>query len=69
MVIERKFRKTKSQEIKIAREELKFCVYSGKGGCVALKDFLSKFGIIMNKITEAGGQFDDSIGAEAFERV
>ena len=35
---------------------------------MALKDFLSKFGIVMNKITEAGGQFDDSIGAEAFEK-
>ena len=68
LVIERGFRKTKSQAIKIAFETLEFCTYNGKGGITGLKDFLSRFRVVMNTITEAGSKSDDFMVTDAFER-
>ena len=68
IVIERGFLKSKLQAIKLAMETLKFCTYSGKGGVIALKDFLSRFRIVMNTIIEAGGKTDDFTVTDAFEK-
>ena len=68
IVIEKSFRKSKLHAIKVSMEPLKFCTYSGKGGIVALKDFLSRFRIVMNTIIEAGGKTDDFVVTDAFER-
>ena len=66
IVTGRGFRKSKMQAIKLAMETLKFCTYSGKGGVVARKDFLSWFKIVMNRITE--GKTDDFTVTDAFEK-
>ena len=68
IIIHRSFRKGEAQGIKLAMEALKFCTYSGKGGVVALEDFLSRFNIVRNNITEAGGRTDDFNVTDAFEK-
>ena len=49
-------------------EALKYRTYSGKGSIVALEDFLSRFNIVRNNITEAGGRTDDFNVTDAFEK-